>query len=128
MRLDGKSGCLEGRLRAKAFEAQNRESIIGCNALNRMCELGSLNPTRSWPDTGWLEDKSGLAPIHATTPLTTTLHNSSDTTEHIDYPSRTRAGGEPADRAQRGFWSRLRATRSHKSFANSSAYVDLTVS
>ena len=31
---------LGGRLRAKLFEAQKRESIVGCNALNRMYELG----------------------------------------------------------------------------------------
>ena len=31
---------LGGRLRAKAFEAQKRESVVGCNALNRMYELG----------------------------------------------------------------------------------------
>ena len=31
---------LGGRLRAKVFEAQKRESIVGCNALNRMYELG----------------------------------------------------------------------------------------
>ena len=31
---------LGGRLRAKVFEAQKRESVVGCNALNRMYELG----------------------------------------------------------------------------------------
>ena len=31
---------LGGRLRAKAFEAQKRESVVGCNVLNRMYELG----------------------------------------------------------------------------------------
>ncbi len=31
---------LGGRLRAKVFEAQQKESIVGCNALNRMYELG----------------------------------------------------------------------------------------
>ena len=31
---------LGGRLRAKLFEPQKRESVVGCNALNRMYELG----------------------------------------------------------------------------------------
>ena len=30
---------LRDRLRARGFEAQKREAVVGCNALNRMYEL-----------------------------------------------------------------------------------------
>ncbi len=59
---------LGDRLRARGFEAQKRAAMVGWNVLNRMYELGK-------PESyaGELQAKCGSEPIHATTPLYTSL-------------------------------------------------------